>query len=324
MKGINNKILLIVFVILAIAAVIMYFYDRNKGDRTFKSELFKVDSAQVTAITIYPKGKGDSSLSLVKTGKNWEIKSGKRSWPADTSVVQNIISTLLHAKPERVASKDRSSWKEMEITDSLSTRIVVYENNDDVADFRLGKISFSQGDNMPGYGRRQNIIAKSHVRVADDDRVYVVDGFLNMMFSGQVSMYRNRMVFRLDKNQLTKLSFIYPGDSSFTLERAIDRWLLNGEPADSTKVDSYLNSIRNTVSTDFADETTQPPVYPYTLTIEGNNMATIVVKGAIDVVSKKYFMTSTFNPASVFGSTNPGLFQRVFAGIGKFRITRNK
>ena len=322
MKKINNKILLLLFLVLAIIAVIMFLNDRKKGERTFKSELFTIDSANVTAITIYPKGKGKGTLDLVKAGKTWEVRYDNRSYPADTMTVQRLLQALHKVTAERVAATDRSGWKDLEITDSSSTRVVVNQGADISADFRVGKVSFSRNNNMQGYGGNQNVIVKSHLRVAGDDRVYVVDGFLSMMFSDQPSMYRNRMVVRFNKNDLTKLTFIYPGDSSFQLNRSGTRWLLNDKPADSVKVENWLSSAANYSSSDFADEKAKPLTFPYTLRIEGNNLKTIEVTGATDAVSKNYFVCSTFNPSATFGGSNSNLFNQVFPGKARFMVSK--
>ena len=300
----------------------MFFYDRNKGERSFKSELFTVDSSKVTSIIIYPKGKTGNPLQLVKTGKNWEIKNNNKTYPADSLVVQRIVSALCHVRPERVAGADKSSWKEMGITDSLGIHVMVEQANKTMADMWIGKISITQDNNRANYGRNQNMIIKSHVRVAGDDRVYVVDGFLSMMFSDQPSMYRNRTVFRFDKNLAARLTFVYPGDSSFMLVKNGTHWLLNDQPVDSAKTANYLNSITNTVNSEFAEEGTQPVLFPYSLKIDGNDMTAIEVQGAINPDPKKYFVKSTFNPSAVFGSSNPNLFNQVFPGKDKFFQTK--
>ena len=171
---------------------------------------------------------------------------------------------------------------------------------------------------MQDYSRNQNVEVKSHIRVAGDDRVYVVDGFLSMMFSDQPSAYRNRLVFKFNKNDLAKLTFIFPGDSSFQLLKSGTRWLVNDQSADSAKVENWLNQVANCTNSDFADEKTPPMVFPFSLHIEGNNMKTIEVKGAFDAPLKTYFITSTFNTSATFGGPNSYLFNQVFPGKVKF------
>ena len=322
MKKITNKTLLILFLALAAIALVFYFIDSKKGDRTFKTELVKVDSAKVTSITIYPKGKPKETLSLIKSGKSWEVKFNNHSYPADTMTVERILQVLGKVNAERVASTDKSGWKGLEITDSLSTHVVVNQGSEITADFRVGKISFTRNINQQSYGRNQNMDVKSHIRVAGDDRVYVVDGFLSMMFSDQPSMYRNRMVFKFNKTDLVKLTFIYPGDSSFQLTKSGNKWLVNDQPTDSAKVENWLNSVANCTNSDFADDKTQPVNFPYALHIEGNNMKTIEVKGAFDSGSKTYYITSTFNTSAIFGGSNSYLFNQVFPSKAKFTISK--
>ena len=317
-RKINNRTLLIIFTLLALLAVIVFVYDRKKGERTFKKELFTVDSAAVTAITIYPKGKTGEFLKLSKAGRGWEIISRKNHYPADSAAIKNILQTLAHIQPERVAGTDRTSWKEFEITDSLSSRVVVEQGKDISADFRVGKLSFSQDRGMQNYGGNRNMSVKSHIRVAGDDRVYVVDGFLSMMFSDNPSQYRNRVLIRFDKSQVTKLTFSYPGDSSFVMERNGGKWLISGQPADSAAIEKYLNPVASTMGNEFADDGFMSPAFGYTLKIEGNNMSPVVVSGSMDPGSKKYYMKSTSNPTSVFGSSTPNLFNQVFPGKNRF------
>ena len=313
----SNKSLLIIFAILAILAVIVFVHDSKKGERTFKSELFSIDSSAVTSITIYPKGNGNDILKLSKSGKEWEVLIKNKHYPADSIVIKNILYALAHITPERVAGTDKTSWKQFEISDSSSFRVVVEQGKNITADFRVGKVSFSQARDRQNFRGNGNMEVKSHIRVAGDDRVYVVDGFLSMMFSTNQAQYRNRLVFRIDKNQLTKLAFIYPGDSSFVLTRKGSKWYVDDLPADSSGIEKYLNSIENTAGNEFAVESAIFPNFGYTLKIEGNNMPTIEVNGAVDQGSQKYYIKSNENPSALFGSSTPNLFNQIFIGKTK-------
>jgi hypothetical protein len=317
-RKLSNKLLLIIFVILAIVAVIVLVHDSKKGERTFKSELFSVDSAAVSSITIYPKGNGKDILKLKKSGKEWDVVFKDKHYPADSSLIKNILHELAHITPERVSGTDKTSWKQFEISDSASSRVVVEQGNAITADFRVGKVSFTQGQGPQRYRTNQNVDVKSHLRVAGDDRVYEVEGFLSMMFSNNPAQYRNRMLLRFDKNQVMKLTFIYPGDSSFVLARKGNKWYIDDQPADSSGTEKYLNSTYYINGNEFADESAVFPNYRYTLKIEGNNMSPIEVNGAIDEGVKKYYIKSNANPSAIFGSASPNLFNQIFKGKSSF------
>ncbi|MDP1622842.1 MAG: DUF4340 domain-containing protein [Bacteroidales bacterium] len=317
-RKIDTKKLVFLFLILAILALIVFLRDRNQSDRTFKSELFSVDSASVTAIKIFPKGKNSDPLILEKTGKNWDIKINNKKYPADSAAVNNILTALAQVTAERVAASDRAAWKDLEITDSLGRRVVVEQGKTIAADFMVGKVSVSQRPAMQGMVRNQGFSVKSHIRIAGDDHVYVVDGFLSMIFSDQPAQYRNRLICRFNPKEVTKLTFVYPGDSSFILSRSGNNWLVNGEKADSAKTVIYINSIANSTGAEFADDGDIPVTYPYSLRIEGTNMSPIEVTGATGPLNKMYYIRSSTNTSAIFGSGNATLFNQIFASKSKF------
>ncbi|MGD0710567.1 MAG: DUF4340 domain-containing protein [Bacteroidales bacterium] len=308
---------------MALLVVVFFVYDSHHGERSFKSNLFTVDSAKVTSITIYPKGKGKKEIRLVKTGTNWEVKCDNKSFPADTTALKRILQALSHVKVESVACNDKSCWGEFDISDTLSSHVVVEQDNQVTADFRTGRISVSQSSGMQ-YNRNRSGDVKSHIRVADDDRVYVVDGFLSMMFGDQVSIYRNKTLFNFNEDLLTKLTFTYPGDSSFTLTKTAGKWMLDDQPADSAEVARFLNAIKNSQNSEFADSLLQFPEAAYKLRIEGNNMPAIEVSGAINHDAKKYYVKSSANTSAIFGSKNAYLFNSLFKSRNSFDIEKVK
>ena len=318
LRKINNKTLFILAVMLAVVETIAYIYDRRQGDRTFRTDLFSVDSATVTAIKIYPKGSTGEPLTLARSGKSWEIRTGNRSYPADSGAISNILSSLAHVTAEHVAASDAAGWKPLEINDSLGRHVVVEQGSSVAADFMVGKASFIQDQGMQNRRGNRGFSVKSHIRLAGDDHVYVVDGFLSMVFSDQPAQYRNRMICRFEPQQVTKLTFIYPGDSSFILSRTGSAWTVSGKPADSAKTATYLASISGTYGSEFEDEEKAPVTFPFTLRIEGNNMAIIEVNGATVAEGKIHYIRSTANTQAVFRSSDASLFNRVFASKNKF------
>ena len=322
MKNIKNSTLLIIFGALALIVLFFFLYDSKKGERSFRGELFTIDSARVSRLTIYPKGKNKTLIVLSGSGRDWKITSGKKYWPADTNMMRQLISSLVNAKPELVAGTDRSSWKELEVTDTSSIRVVVEQGNDVVADFRVGKISFSRGGRA--YNGRQGMSAKSHIRVAGDEKVYAVDGFLSMTFRDEPSAYRIKQLCRFDKNQVNRLTFIYPGDSSFILTKQENHWKMGDKPADSANIANYLNSLAYLSNGEFADDNQIPVTYSHTLRIEGTNIPLIEIQGAVNEESKLFFVKSNLNPSAVFGGANPSLFRKVFPCRGQFEPAQKK
>ena len=318
----KNSTLLIIFGVLALIVFLFFFYDSKRGERSFRSELFTIDSARVSRFTIYPKNRNGQALVLSGSGSDWKISGGSKSWVADTAIPRRLISSLLRAKPEGVAGTDKPSWKDFGVTDTSSIRVVVEQGKDVAADFRVGTISYSQGGRN-SYGR-QGISVKSHLRVAGDERVYVVDGFLSMAFRDDVAAYRVKQLCRFDRNQVNKLTLIYPGDSSFVLRKQENKWVINGKPVDSVATANYLNSLAYLSNSEFADENEIPVTYSHTLRIEGTNIPAIELQGTANEASRKYFVNSNMNSSAVFGGANSSLFRMVFPSKEKFRNPKPK
>lgn len=318
-RKLSQTKLLVLFGILAIATIAVYLYDSRKGDRSFRSELFSVDTAAVTTIRIYGIGAGNDPLVLQRNGPTWEIVAKNQRFPADSNEIRNLLANLVNVKAERVAASDASGWKDLEITDSLARHVVVEQNGETVADFRVGKVSFTQGGGGRQFGgRNQGFSLQSHIRVTGDDRVYLVDNYLSMAISDQPARYRNRLLCRFDPAAVSKLTFIYPGDSSFMITRSGTGWLLNGKPADSAKTATFIGSIANLTGSEFADQAALPVQFPMQLRIEGNNMEPLEITAACDTALKTCYIRTSANPQATFTSPLTGIFSRVFAGKGKF------
>lgn len=318
-KKLNIKILISLFVGLAVIVAAVWIYDSRKGDRSFRKELFEIEPGSVTAISIYPSGATTKEIRLEKEGDAWKVISGEKRYPADTAYVSRIIQSFMQAKPERVAGIDKSSWGDFMVTDTTGTRVVIEEDEDVAADLRVGRISFPQSQQNQMYGRNQNPDIKSHVRVAGDDKVYLVDGFLSMLFQNNPSAYRKKVICRFDENQPVRFTFTYQGDSSFVLAKTSTGWMVDELPADSLEVISFLRSVAKSSGNDFApDEVIYGLSFTDRVKIEGDNMEVIEIEGINADTSNLFYVRSSANPEALFKFTNPTLYHRIFAEKSKF------
>jgi len=316
----KNKILIAVFLFLAIIVAAVWIYDSNKGERSFRSELFEFEPDNATAVIIAPAGRPDEKIRLEKEGEGWNVSSKEKSYPADTAYIMNLLQSILQATPERVAGLDRSSWEEFRVTDSTGTHVVVEEDGDVISDFFVGRVAFSQPPQQQGYGRNQNPIIKSHIRVADDEKVYLVDGYLSLMFNDKPTYYRDKVICRFGQEQPVNFTFSYPGDSSFKLIRAEAGWTVNGAPADSLEVVSYLASVSNSTGNEFTEEEEIAGLtFTHHVKIEGNNMPVIEIEGVKADTADIYYLKSSANPTAVFSAKGPHLFDRIFVSREKFK-----
>ncbi len=190
-KFLNTKTLIILLVILA--GIYLVSKLTEKEDRSFKSEMVSIDSADVTKIVILPKLGGDGKeVMFTKTGSEWKLESEGKTYKPDASAITNILGELMRMKSERVAATDESKWKEFEVSDSTGTRIKLYKDKKLMADLYVGKFNYSQPKGPQNPYQQNKGKMSTYVRPAEDNEVYVVDGFIKMSIQANVDNYRDK------------------------------------------------------------------------------------------------------------------------------------
>lgn len=210
-RKVNMRALIYIFGALLVVAIISQIMEKRKGERTFRSELAAFDTARVTSVIISDPKTGNGTLELVKTGNRWIMKSNGREYRTGKDNINSLFRELNELKAERIAATGREKWKEFEVTDSLALRATVKGKNKILADLMVGRFSW-QPPNNP-YDRQGTMT--TYVRIADEKEVYAVNGFLRMSLSPDVNRFRDKTLVKTDANQLKKLTFQYPADSSF-------------------------------------------------------------------------------------------------------------
>ena len=162
------------------------------------------------------------------------------------------------------------------MSELLGTSVKLYKNTVLSANLVVGRMAFSQSRNP--YQQRPDAV--TYLRNQGEETVYAVEGMLAMVASQDVNDFRNGEIVNCDPANLTRITFTYPGDSSFVLQKENQTWTINGTLADSANTHNYLQSLRNFTSRDFESlSETEDHVAPaYEVNIEGNNMENIIVK----------------------------------------------
>lgn len=320
-KILNTKSLVIILAI----AVALYFISTlfEKKERTFKSDLVSVDTAEVTAIEIIPRAGESDAIQLTRTGQGWSLEKEGVTYNADQMAARNVLAELIKLTPERVAANDPSRWDEMEVSDTTGTRVKLYDGKKVVADIYIGKFNYQQNPQAQQMQFQQQGRGKmsTHVRLAGEDEVYVVDGFLKMNIQADLNTYRNKNLCSVLPEDVTKVTFRYP-DNSFTLAFQDSTWKLNGVKTDSVKTVQYLNSLRRLTSTNFVDDAADVAVNPsHTVRIEGNNFMPVEIKAFPADSVNGYLVTSSLNSGARFSGEKSKLFDKIFKGIDNFLPT---
>lgn len=185
-KKLNTKSLLAVFGVLLVVVVISQLFKSKQGDRNFESQLFTIDTAKVSSITIVPKGSTDE-VKIIKSHNTWSLQSKGGTYKAQQGIPKAMLGELLSLRTEQIVGTEKAEWNNFELSDTSSTWVRVEEGKKVVADFRIGKFSFRQPSTMISY-----------IRLANDEKVYAVNGFLAMTYNRNLNDLRDTT--RVDAN----------------------------------------------------------------------------------------------------------------------------
>jgi len=320
-KKLNNKSLIYIFLGLLIAVVLLQVFKGNKNERSFKSMVIEIDTAAVSQIMI-TTAKTDKPIQLMKENGRWMVESEEKSYNGDKGIINGLIQSLNTLKTERIAATKPDKWEEYEVTDSLGTRVRLMNAHDDLlADVIIGKFNFKQIPSNNPYQRQPATKTNSFVRNADDDVVYSVDGFLKMSFQPDINAYRDKKLLNVKASDIKRLSFSYPADSGFLLQKQNGQWMLNGLTVDSVKMASYTNKIARLMSGDLlANETQGNHQILYSLKVEGDNFSPVTIQASpAQNQADELIITSTANPGTAFSGKKNGLSEKIY--ISKNSLT---
>jgi hypothetical protein len=284
----NLKPILIVLVGLIAILALIQFMDK-KNERSFKEYVVKVDTALVNTIEI--TGKDDKNPVVIdKEGDKWMVSLDNKKVQSDENTVLEILKQVAAMKTEKVASTSKEKWTDFQVNDTTGTRVTIKNGKKVLADFYSGKFS---------YDRNTRAMA-SYVRNVKEDETYTVEGYLSMMFNRGKNTFRESSVMVGNPDKWKKLSFSYPADSSFTLEKNNGYWTVNGMPADSVKVKDFFSKTRMLTSESFDDATeiTQGLMPEYTINVESESGKSIEVKGFL--VNGRLVFTSSQSEGNIY------------------------
>jgi hypothetical protein len=308
----NNKSLTIILVILIGLFAFYQFYRKARIEKTIKTELVSFDTTKITKILLYPMAEKRAEITFTKDGKFWKVNKDKVTCDAEPNAIKSLITQLLSIKSQRLASRSKEKWAEYLLTDSTSTRVKVYENNKLKTDILFGKFTYKQDRSQYG-----GVSGTSFVRLKGEDEIYAVDGFVVFSFNQEFKNWRNQTLVRLNKQDVTKLTFSYPGDSSFVAELKDKKWYSGPSLLDSTKVADYLGSLAYKNSSNFDDTFNPIGSSDCRLIIEGNNMKTITVQ-AFMYKPGEFIINSSLNEKSNFISNYAGTYNEIFKTVKNF------
>jgi hypothetical protein len=302
----NNKKLFIVLV----ALLAVYFgYTLLSGDkeRSFKSELIKVNTEEVTQILLFPKAENYEKVTLTRSENDWQVSKADFTAKATKDAVSNLLNEIKSVKAKRVAAKNPNKWASYEV-DSTGNSVQVFEGDKLVADFIVGKFDMNQ----------QTRTFTSFIRLNDENNIYAVDGFLSMTFNQNMDAFRDKKLVNFNTQDITEFS-INTEAGSQTYSKLVGNWsTTEGIILDSTKVATYLNGVSNLNGKDFINDFSAATPSKSVI-FKGNNISTPIIVNCYDHVGEKPFVFhSNLNEEAYFLSDSSGIFATLFKTTEEF------
>lgn len=199
--------------------------------------LTEIDSAKVTEFIIVPAKAMNEEVRIVRS-EGWKLKRGSEILRAEQGIASNTMRMLVGLRPDRVVSKKKGKWNEFQVGDSTGTHVKLLAGNKVMTNLWIGRSGFTQSPGQQ-YGGK----SFTYVRLDGDDEVFAVEGFLDAQFNRRFDDWRDKSFLRLKRDSVDKVSFRYPADSSFVLEKRMGTWVIGNQPADGATVIAFLGGM---------------------------------------------------------------------------------
>lgn len=237
MKNIDPWKLAVILLSLILVFMAVRKFRSPRLEGNLPAVLVELDTAKITEIVITPAKDRQQPVRLARVG-GWKLMKGEKALRLEQGAVTSLLRVLTTMKPERMASKRKEKWREFQVDDSVGTRIQVMSGSAVEADLVIGRSGFGQTPTQ-GYGGP----AFTYVRISEEPEVYAIGGFLEAQVNRPVDDWRDKSFLRVKRDSVTRVSFRYPADSSFVMEKIAGRWMMAGSPVDSMEVRSFLSGM---------------------------------------------------------------------------------
>lgn len=229
--------------IVAALAAIWWWSGRSSPQarqRTFRDRLLQVDTSAVTGFTLVPAlFKGLPPLHFQRVGTGWRMRMGADSSDVEAEAVRDVLGTVADMRTIQLAGQAESVAARYDLTDSTADRLTLRT--------ATGTVELWVGTGGQGE------MATTAVRLPQDQEVYTVAGALGKAADRTYGDWLPKRLVVGDPRNWTDLTFRFPNDSSYALERNGDHWAINGVRTDSTRTWRFLLSLAKARGQEAAD-----------------------------------------------------------------------
>ena len=295
MKRSNNKILLIVLIVLSGGFVLTRVFHAPSRERNLDETIFTLDTSQISAIHISPAIQDNARISLIRFGSDWKVEMKDRSANSDKSRVKSALNILGSMQANRVLTRNSEKWSSYHV-DTTGTFVKVILDSNNAKEFWIGKMGTGQ----------------SCIRVEGQNEVYEIEGMLEPTFNKHFNDWRDKTFVKLQTDKISKITFEYPADTGFVVSKPGRSWEIGINKADSSKVQSYLNRFKSRSLRDFADDFTPSTKPTYTVTL--NSGSDVITVQGWNIQDDRWVLNSSQRSDVYFSSNDSSFIRSLFVG----------
>ena len=285
----GTRTLLIVLAALPVIYFLSSVRSTRARERSFKEYVMQLDTAMVKRVEFQPRRTKPDPMQLDRTGTDWTVTHKGITARADNGTVRSLLEKFVAMRTVRVSGMMDKMKDGAELNDSLAIPITFTLDDGTTQELLVGRNS-----NSPD-GRD----FWTQVNIPGEKEIYAVSAVLTGQLDQEMSAWRVRTLVKGDPTSWQRLSFTYPADSGYVLQRNGAEWLVDEMPADSAKVNKYLKSLALSRVQQFADTVNVSSLAPmHQLRIDDSaSPEPIVVQ--VYAWGNGYVVTSTLNPGGV-------------------------
>jgi hypothetical protein len=219
--------------IVAALAAIWWWSGRSSPraqQRTFRDRLLQVDTAALSEFTLEPAPfKGLPPIHFRRGTLGWWMRMESDSSAVESDAIRDVLGSLADMRTIQLAGQVAAVGTRYDLTDSTADRLILRTT---ARTIELWVGAGGQSDKPT-----------TAVRLPQELQVYTVAGRLGDAADRTFGGWLPKRLVVGDPQNWTRLTFRFPNDSSYTMERDGAQWTIAGLRTDSARTWRYLQSL---------------------------------------------------------------------------------
>ena len=240
---------------------------KQAEQRTFREHLLRVDTAALSAFTIVPSpSRRAPALHFQRDSLGWTATADSFATRAFFRPMNELLATLVDVRPLRMAGDDPATIARYGLIDSLAPQLELPNGS-------VLRVGTSSGGAEP----------VTAVMLQGDPNVYLVPGKLDHLTGMTLDDWVPKPMVNGDPGNWRRVTFVFPGSRSYSLEKNGSNWTLEGQAADSTKVAKYLWALSRYYGSGLVNPAdTLSAMLIYSMRVEDSSRKDPIILGIFD------------------------------------------